>query len=1340
MPREDDRANAEINYKRVMQGERFTQIQEYGEAGSRFWYELIFNPIFDKSNEVSGITVFVTDISERKRAEEALRESEETSKAILEAIPDLMFVVDSNYIFKSYYTSKIDDLYIPPETFVGKKLEDTLPPHLVKKAKESIKRVLKLKQLDKFEYSLEIDNELRHYETRMAPKGENEVLAIIREITKRKFVEDALRESEQKSLAWLENSPVCTKIVDLDFNLQYMSASGIRDLKIDDITKLYGKPYPLDFYPDSFKIPMVNNLKKSKETNVIIMQEAFVLDLNGNKIWYHSTIIPVNNDSGQIDYLMVISMGITERKQAEDALIESEKRYRVLAENSTDTIWLMQLDGTFLYHSPAVFQLRGYTPEEANKVSMEKTMTPQSMEYLNKIFAQEDEKPMNERWNKLRFELEMFRKDGSKIWTEVSANAVFNENGQMVGLQGSTHEITERKQASQKLEKEKNFLEAVFDSVSEGIVACDANGVLTHFNKSTKHFHGLPQKATPSDEWSEYYDLFLSDGKTAMAIDDIPLFRALKNGEVRNAEMVIIPKNGEARSLVANGKRLDDGDGNSIGAVVAMHDITESKKAEEALRASEELFRQLAENIEEVFWVVSPDWKKVFYISPAYEKVWGRSCKSLYDSPISWIDSIIDLNQEEVLSTIKNHQKKSVSEIEFPEYRIVKPDGTIRWIFARGFSIKNEQSEPYRIVGIAEDITERKQVEGALRESEEWFSQITEQSSEGITVATPDGKYVFVNPKFCEMMGYTKDELLKLTVFDMKKAEGEVAQKGFRKSKSSKDGAIVEVELKRKDNSTFISEVIGKPIKIGDQDLVLGIVNDITERKQAEDLLLTKEASLKEAQRIAQLGNWELDLISNQINWSDEVYEILELDRNNVTPTYEIFAKIIHPDDRELSHNKYLESIKNKTSYILEFRLLMEDGRVKYVDERCETIYDDDKPLKSIGTLQDITEWKVQTKELFEVNEKLKQAQNLSHVGNWQWNMVTDEAIWSDEMYAIYGRKKETFEPTSKNVMKTMLIEDAYKMEQAIGEVLEKGDSDPFEFRIKRPSGEVRTLFIMALKIGATESNDANIIFGATQDITDRKKMEEEKLQLEVHLRHQQKLESIGTLAGGVAHEINNPINGIMNYAQLIMDKLEKGNQLHEYSSEIIHETERVATIVKNLLTFSRDDKETHSPARMDDIINSTVSLIKTIFKQDQINLKIDIPNNLPEVKCRSQQIRQVLMNLMTNAKDSLNAKYEGYNENKVLTLSVSEFKTENRRWMRLTIEDRGVGIPEEIKSKIFDPFFTTKDRATGTGLGLSISYGIVKDHHGSLYFESEVGKFTKFYLDLPIDNGWDVK
>ena len=283
--------------------------------------------------------------------------------------------------------------------------------------------------------------------------------------------------------------------------------------------------------------------------------------------------------------------------------------------------------------------------------------------------------------------------------------------------------------------------------------------------------------------------------------------------------------------------------------------------------------------------------------------------------------------------------------------------------------------------------------------------------------------------------------------------------------------------------------------------------------------------------------------------------------------------------------------------------------------------------------------------------------------------------------------------------------------------------------------------------------NDAisDIVFA--RDITERKRLERKEQEMEAQLRQQQKLEAIGTLAGGVAHEINNPLNGVMNYAQLILDRCGEESDSagdwktvssdHEgitlFAREIIHETERISTIVKNLLQFSRQEKQSHSYASIYDIVGQTVSLVNTIIKKDQITLDIQLDEGLPDIKCRSQQIQQVIMNLLTNARDAVNEKYPEYNENKIIRMCCGEYASDGRRWLRITVHDTGRGIPAELRDRIYEPFFSTKPKESGTGLGLSISYGIVSEHHGRIYFESEQGEYTRFILELPVDNGWTL-
>lgn len=293
-----------------------------------------------------------------------------------------------------------------------------------------------------------------------------------------------------------------------------------------------------------------------------------------------------------------------------------------------------------------------------------------------------------------------------------------------------------------------------------------------------------------------------------------------------------------------------------------------------------------------------------------------------------------------------------------------------------------------------------------------------------------------------------------------------------------------------------------------------------------------------------------------------------------------------------------------------------------------------------------------------------------------------------------------------------------------------------FQFKHRIAKGQVIDVEVYS---GPIPLDGRTMIYSIVHDIRERVASENALREVEAQLRQQQKLEAIGTLAGGVAHEINNPIYGIINYAQLILDSIDHNTQNAEYAKEIIHESERVSTIVKNLLQFSRQEKQSHSYAKIEDIIDQTLSLIRTIIRKDQITLDIDLEQELPEIKCRSQQIQQIIMNLLINAKDALNERYPDYHEDKIIHIACNQFTFEDQPWLRITIEDHGNGIPVEVQEKIFEPFFSTKPKDKGTGLGLSISFGIVKDHHGRLTLDTKQGSYTRMYLDLPVDNGWVI-
>jgi len=271
------------------------------------------------------------------------------------------------------------------------------------------------------------------------------------------------------------------------------------------------------------------------------------------------------------------------------------------------------------------------------------------------------------------------------------------------------------------------------------------------------------------------------------------------------------------------------------------------------------------------------------------------------------------------------------------------------------------------------------------------------------------------------------------------------------------------------------------------------------------------------------------------------------------------------------------------------------------------------------------------------------------------------------------------------------------------------------------------------------EDGSVQQVITAFTDITDRLNAERAKEEFEAQLRQQQKLESIGTLASGVAHEINNPLMGILNLSELIQEDAQTAS-VREYAERILEEGNRVAAIVRSLLSFARHDSEAHSPARVSDIVRRTMSLLGAGLRHEQIRVDVDVPEDLPQVKCRTQQIEQVLVNLLLNARDALNDRYPGHHWDKVIRLLARKRLEDGDGWVRITVEDHGGGIEPDVIERIFDPFFTTKPRDAGTGLGLSVSFGIMREHRGRLSVETEQGRSTRFHVDLRVDNGWTLE
>ena len=501
------------------------------------------------------------------------------------------------------------------------------------------------------------------------------------------------------------------------------------------------------------------------------------------------------------------------------------------------------------------------------------------------------------------------------------------------------------------------------------------------------------------------------------------------------------------------------------------------------------------------------------------------------------------------------------------------------------------------------------------------------------------------------------------------------------------------------------------------------------EAKQKE--LQKSKQRLKEAQEIAQVGHWELDLKDNTLQWSDEMYRIFGQPPQKSEATYDTFLAMVHPDDRVYVDKSYKESLAKKTQYDIDHRLLLKDNIVKWVHERCQTLYDDNgEPICSIGTVQDITERRQAAVDLQRSEKFLKRSQKIAHVGSWELDLIKNELIWSDETYRIFGLVPQESKGTYEVFLETVHPDDRAAVDAAYSNSLREGrDSYEIEHRLVRhDNNEVR---IVQERCEHVRDPSGKIVrsIGMVQDITESK-------QLEAQLQQAQKMESIGVLAGGVAHDFNNILGVIIGNATLsLMNDGIKGS-LKEEIEEIEKAGERGAALTRQLLTFSR--KQIAQPEILD--LNQLLAGIQKMLNR-LISENVEILNILGSalwpVKIDPGQVEQVIMNLVINARDAMpkGGKLTIETTNIVIDKDYCKkhgIEEQTGSYVMLSVSDSGVGMDKEIQKYIFEPFYTTKEKGKGTGLGLSTVYGIVKQNCGIICVHSEPGQGSTFKVYLP--------
>ncbi|MFB2918753.1 PAS domain S-box protein [Aerosakkonema funiforme] len=696
--------------------------------------------------------------------------------------------------------------------------------------------------------------------------------------------------------------------------------------------------------------------------------------------------------------------------------------------------------------------------------------------------------------------------------------------------------------------------------------------------------------------------------------------------------------------------------------------------SEAALRSSEERFRQLAENIDEVFWLKPPQLNEILYVSPAYEQIWGKSRQSLYQQPMSWTDAIHPDDRDRVIAGI---EKFLVGKADFNiKYRIVRPDGEVRWIRDRAFPIDDKAGITYRIAGVAQDVTERQELILKLQKlNEELENKVEERTSE------------------------LKQTLKQLGV--------EIADR--QKAEATLQAAYRDLEMQVEQRTLYLSQANAALQE--SQEKLQAILDNTTAAIYVKDIaghFLTINRHLE------RLFNITRDRIVGKTD-----YDILPKD----------LAERIRDNDRQVMETG--EPIQ------FEEEVFQQDGWHTYISAKFP-LYDATGLVYAIGgTSTDITDRKQAQLELQSSEERFRRAileaplPIIIHAEdgeilqiNRTWTELTgythsDIPTIADWLEKAYGSRKESVKAD---------IDVLYKLNKPIVEG---------EYTIATRSGETRIWEFHSAHLG-TLYDGRNLVISTGIDITERKKAEAEIHELNETLEQrvaertaqlEQANQDLEAFAYSIAHDLRAPLRGMHGLAEALLedygDKLDDLGQ--EYARHIVNSAHHLDDLINDLLDYSRLSRTELNLGAVDlnTVVSEAIAQLKTDLEKSQA--QVTAMPSMPKVQAHRNTLAQAIVNLLSNAIKFVDKDSQP---------QVHIWTETDDECVKLWVADDGIGIAPEHQKRIFRVFERLHgiESYPGTGIGLAIVQKAVERMGGSVGVESELGKGSKFWIKLRND------
>jgi PAS domain S-box-containing protein len=748
-----------------------------------------------------------------------------------------------------------------------------------------------------------------------------------------------------------------------------------------------------------------------------------------------------------------------------------------------------------------------------------------------------------------------------------------------------------------------------------------------------------------------------------------------------------------------------------------VRDVTERRRAEEAVRASEEQYRAVFNASADALVLWNSELKRID-VNPAYERIYGFSRDEVLDTnyPAHLPQEYVERRRELVRRTLAGEPCQA-------ELDAVRKDGQHIQVEVRTIPIRH-LGEPH-VLAIVRDITERKRAEGLLRASEEQYRGIFNASVDGLLLWDADHRVVDVNDAFLAMHRYARDDLVGQTRPVFIPADLQDQCTALLPEVLAGKPCHIEIRSRRKDGSEFDVEIHGVPMQYRGQPHVLIVLRDISQRKHDE------QAKRDSEERYRLLFETESDAI---VLVDAETMRLVDANRAAESlwgySRPELLA--LRVDDLSAEPDRSRASIQSPEGRVhIPLRLhRRRDGTVFPVEITANRLMLDGRRTV-VAAVRDITERQRSEEQLRASEEQYRS----------MFNATADALVLRDADFRIVD-VNTTYERMSGYRRDEVLgvnriLANPPEFGEQIRGLHERalaGESVLIESILVRKDGLRQEVELRGVPV---QHRGKPHVLWLGRDITARKRAEDERRELEAQLRQAQKMEAIGHLTGGIAHDFNNILTSIMGYIALAGDResAQADEKLAGYLERAHASSERARDLIQQMLTFSRGRRGDPRPVALAPLVREATKLVRSMMPAS-IELATDIAREVPRVMLDPVHADQVLLNLCINARDAM----EGHGTVSVGlrridiggAVCASCRKRVAGSFVELAVADTGPGIPPEVVERMFEPFFTTKEVGKGSGMGLATVHGIVHEHGGHLLVNTAPGRGATFCVLLP--------